>query len=119
MIHNIPITTGELLDKITILKLKVAISSTQNNMNQLTALMLLWADVPIEERIKIDQLIYRLFETNKEIWNLEDKVRSTKDDSELLECAKLIFKKNQERNYIKKDIDKAMKSDYYEEKVYH
>lgn len=118
MIHSIPISTGELIDRITILKLKSSANPTENNINQLAALMHLWNDISVEERLKIDNLMHKLLETNKELWNLEDKVRSTNNDSELLNYAKQIFKKNTERNFLKKDIDKVMKSKFYEEKIY-
>lgn len=118
MMHYIKITTGELLDKITILKLKSLINPTKNNSDQLSILMQLWTDIPLQERLKVDELTHRLFEINKILWNLEDKVRSSKDDSVILETAKLIFKNNTERNFIKKDIDKIMKSEFFEEKFY-
>ncbi len=118
MIHNIPISTGELLDRITILKLKTSVNTTKNNINQLATLMQLWIDIPLEERVKVDELIHKLFEINKKLWNLEDLVRSTKDDSVLLSSAKEIFLTNTLRNSIKKDIDKIMKSEFFEEKIY-
>lgn len=118
MIHNIPISTGELLDRITILKLKSSINPTTNNINQLTVLMQLWTDIPLEERLKADELMHKLFEINKTLWDLEDKVRSTKQNDILLSCAKLIFENNMLRNSVKKDIDKIMKSDFFEEKIY-
>ena len=118
MIHNIPISTGELLDRITILKLKSSANTTKNNINQLATLMQLWVDIPLEERLKVDTLFHKLFEINKILWELEDKVRSVKEDSIILETAKLIFEKNTERNFIKKGIDKMMKSDFFEEKIY-
>lgn len=118
MTHNIPISTGELLDRITILKLKTSANTTKNNLNQLATLMQLWIDIALEERLKVDDLVHKLFEINKTLWELEDKVRSTKKDEILLETAKLIFEKNTERNLIKKDIDKIMKSEFYEEKIY-
>lgn len=118
MIHNIPISTGELLDRITILKLKCSANPTKNNINQLTTLMQLWTDVSLEERLKTDELMHKLFEINKLLWDLEDKVRSTNENEFLLAYAKSIFENNTLRNLIKKDIDKIMKSDFYEEKIY-
>lgn len=118
MIHNIPISTGELLDRITILKLKTSANTTKNNLNQLATLMQLWIDIPLEERLKVDDLIHKLFEINKTLWGLEDKVRSTQDNNILLICAKAIFENNTARNLIKKDIDKIMKSEFFEEKIY-
>ena len=118
MIHNIPISTGELLDRITILKLKTSANTTKNNINQLATLMQLWIDIPLEERLKVDELMHKLFEINKKLWNLEDLVRSTKNDVILLDSAKQIFESNMLRNNIKKDIDKIMKSEFFEEKIY-
>ena len=92
--HNIPISTGELLDRITILKLKTSANTTKNNINQLATLMQLWIDIPLEERLKVDELMHKLFEINKKLWNLEDLVRSTKDDVILLDSAKQIFESN-------------------------
>ncbi len=118
MMHDIKITTGELLDRITILKLKVLANPVKNNGDQLENLLKLWDEINIQDKIKVELLKQELFEVNKYLWSLEDKVRSTENDETLLECAKLIFKNNIKRNSIKKDIDKILKSDFYEEKIY-
>lgn len=118
MMHSIQITTGELIDRITILKLKVLANPTKNNQDQLSYFSDIWEKISVDEKIKIDDLIYKLFDINKNLWDLEDKVRSTKDNDTFSICAKLIFENNQTRNSIKKDIDKIMKSKFYEEKFY-
>ena len=67
MIHNAFISTGELIDKITILKIKCSVINNKNNINQLESLLTVYNQMPENLRIKIIEFEEELFHINKVI----------------------------------------------------
>lgn len=119
----IDISPGELLDKYTILKiklLKIKDKEKQNNIkNEYNYIR---KQIPIE--IRDSGELQHLLTINKEIWVLEDKIRKKekikKFDLEFIELARSIYKTNDERASIKKKINQyyGKDSDFMEEKEY-
>lgn len=116
MIHNVFISTGELIDKITILKIKCSIINNENNINQLENLMTIYNQIPQDLKVKILDFEEELFYINKVIWRYENIVRSKVNDDEILKSAKCIFEYNDKRNNLKKIIDKETNSGFFDEK---
>lgn len=116
MLHNILISSGELIDKITILKIKCSVINNENNINQLENLLNIYNQISEDLRIKILPLEEDLFSVNKVIWKYENIVRSNISDEKFIESAKCIFEFNQKRNTIKKEIDKKLNSSFFDEK---
>jgi cellulose biosynthesis protein BcsQ len=118
MIHNSFIGTGELIDKITILKIKCSVINNENNINQLESLLTIYNQIPEDLRIKIIEFEEELFYINKVIWKYENIVRSKVNDEEILKAAKSIFEYNDKRNKLKKLIDEETISGFFDEKMH-
>jgi Family of unknown function (DUF6165) len=121
----VPISPGELLDKITILRIKVAhIQDTAKIANVKLELSLLeqtWreagsatAAVAHEERA--------LQDVNERLWDIEDRIRDKEAkqsfDRDFIELARAVYVCNDERAAIKKRINLQLGSRLVEEKSY-
>ena len=114
----IPVSNGELLDKITILQLK---SRKINNIfvdKELTDL------IEIAKKFNIYKKSYleKLFEVNAKLWDIEDRLRYLeklkKFDDEFIDLARKVYTINDERALIKKNINEKTNSSYQEVKLY-
>ena len=122
---SVAVPVGELVDKITILEIKEARlpSPTQraNVSRELvalrSALMPLLAAVPA----LADQQ-RALFAVNETLWGIEDDIRrceAAKDFGEtFIALARAVYRTNDRRAAIKRQIDAATGSDIVEEKSY-
>ena len=121
----VPLSPGELLDKITILRIKVAriqdAAKLANIKRELTLLEQTWRDsgaaahdVAIEERA--------LENVNERLWDIEDRIRDKEArqtfDREFIELARAVYICNDERAAIKKRINLHLGSPLVEEKSY-
>ena len=124
MICKISCSVGELIDKITILKIKLTKSEkSQNNDirdNILKELTCLTNENPISETK--DDLFVELSKINNKLWILEDNIRLKSQkkefDNKYIEMAERIHITNDERYAIKKKINTKYSSDLKEEKIY-
>ncbi len=124
MICKISCSVGELIDKITILKIKLKKSEkSQNNEirdNILKELTCLTNENPISETK--DDLFVELSKINNKLWILEDNIRLKSQkkefDNKYIEMAERIHITNDERYMIKKKINTKYSSDLKEEKIY-
>ena len=123
-IYNIhaPVSLGELIDKITILEIKMIHMNglkLKNVKKELELLNSILKDQSIE--IDID-LINQLKEVNKNLWEIEDNIRikeSTQEfDKEFIQLARSVYKENDKRASIKKEINQKYYSELIEEKSY-
>lgn len=122
---NIPISPGELLDKITILEIKTEQiqdrKKLQNVEKELKLLHQVWQQHAFEGD-EIQLLKRQLKENNQRLWDIEDKIRnkeSDKDfDQEFIELARSIYIQNDKRAAIKKEINEKLDSAIIEEKHY-
>jgi hypothetical protein len=118
-----PISLGELVDKITILDIKmerVKDSEKRHNIRiELDELNLIY--FPIQDR-HLDNFHIELKEVNEKIWELEDVIRNcikTSDRGDLYYTAALnIPLLNDQRAAIKKQINEQFGSEIIEEKLY-
>ena len=117
-----PISLGELLDKITILQIKKEKTKGDKQTNVVTELTLL---IKILEDINLpvdNKLIEALKKINSDIWNIEDKIRSKENlkeyDEEFINLARAVYKTNDKRAAIKKEINQNYNSQIIEEKLY-
>ena len=117
-----PISVGELFDKITILQIKLdntsSLTKLANIRTELTKLEELKPEVT-EEVIAMTQ---RLKRVNQVIWDIEDEIRGKEQDFEFgaafIELARNIYKNNDLRAEIKREINLATDSLIIEEKIY-
>ena len=118
----VPISVGELIDKITILEIKKKYMSGEkmkNVNNEFKSLKVILND----EKLEIDQNLYlKLKEINSSLWKIEDKIRikeSLKEfDEDFIELARSVYKINDERSLIKREINLKYNSGIVEEKSY-
>lgn len=117
-----PVSLGELIDKITILEIKqihMTGKKLKNIDKELKLLRKIVQDVNLE--IEID-LINNLKEINNNLWEIEDKIRikesNQKFDKEFIQIARSVYKENDKRASIKKEINQKYNSDLVEEKSY-
>tara|TARA_Y100000590_G_scaffold459130_1_gene615418 strand:+ start:67926 stop:68309 length:384 start_codon:yes stop_codon:yes gene_type:complete len=119
---EIPISLGELLDKLSILMIKSEMISDKEKLK----------DVAIEERLlkgKVEalgidssELFEELLQINKKLWKIEDDIREKerKDefDKEFIELARSVYITNDQRFDIKNRINLKFGSAIKEVKSY-
>ena len=121
----IPISWGELFDKITILQIKIenlqeknALKNVKTEYDQLYKIYN--SNFLEDEKAKL--LMVSLTQINKKLWDIEDKIRDKerikKFDEEFIELARNVYFTNDERSKIKRDINETFGSTIIEEKSY-
>jgi predicted nucleic acid-binding Zn-ribbon protein len=115
---NIPISVGELIDKITILEIKSLFTDDEYVHKELQELNI------IKSTLTQYTLEYevRLKKVNEKLWNIEDKLRKLEKeqrfDEEFIELARSVYVTNDERSRIKREINDLYNSEFKEFKVY-
>ena len=121
----VPISPGELLDKITILRIKSArigdAAKLANVRHELALLEQTWAaSVPQGAAIAADE--QALEAVNARLWDIEDRIRDEEHaqrfGERFIELARAVYICNDERAAIKKRINVALGSALVEEKSY-
>jgi hypothetical protein len=120
MKYKIQISTGELVDKITILEIKISkIKDEQKLKNVKKEYDFLVKNIPDYKDIEQYE---PLFSVNKQLWNVEDKLRKMekekKFDLSFVELARKVYKLNDKRASLKREINIECGSDLIEEKQY-
>ena len=121
----VPVSFGELLDKIAILQIKSERMSDDaklaNVRNELSALDATWGQHPASKQ-DIAGLRADLKAVNERLWVIEDDIRLQEKaqafDAEFVRLARAVYFENDTRARIKKDINLALGSSYVEEKSY-
>ena len=121
----IPISPGELLDKITILEIKSerieSADKKANVNNELNMLKKVWADA-VTEDTDLVKLRDKLKSSNENLWDIEDDIRdeerARRFSERFIELARSVYVTNDQRANIKKLINQHLKSDIVEEKSY-
>jgi hypothetical protein len=122
---SVPVSHGELIDKITILEIKVARMSDPaklaNVRTELDLLSRTWAQAA-ESTIDIAVERARLKAVNEALWDIEDRIRLKEKarafDAEFIELARSVYVRNDERAASKREINEKLGSTLVEEKSY-
>ena len=122
MIHKMeiitPISTGELLDKISILSIKSQYTNNQYVLKELQDLI----QIAKKHQVYNDFYLTKLFQVNQKLWKIEDDLRvlekEQRFDQEFIELARSVYKTNDLRAQIKKEINEETQSTYQEIKLY-
>ena len=124
---QVEISIGELFDKLTILEIKIDKINDPAKLENITKewsalndksvnVLSIFADSDLFK--KIDQLKI----VNEELWWVEDNIRENEKqqifDKEFVELARSVYKLNDERSEIKRQINLLTKSNIIEEKSY-
>ena len=118
----VPISIGEIIDKITILEIK-QLNMTGTKLKNINKEVKLLKNILQEKELEIDiDLITNLKEVNKNLWEIEDNIRFKEDkqefDYEFIQLARSVYKENDRRAALKKEINKKYNSELVEEKSY-
>jgi Family of unknown function (DUF6165) len=122
---RVPISWGELIDKITILEIKMerlrvpaARANAAHELGLLLDVLTELADAPTGLAALHDELAA----VNRRLWDIEDAIRrkeaSATFDAGFIELARAVYRCNDERSRIKRAISELLGSDIIEEKQY-
>ena len=121
----IPISPGELIDKITILEIKresIVDKEKLSNINLEYKVLLETLENKIIASNEIDSLRIKLKTINKSLWDIEDQLRdlerSKTFNEDFIKLARSVYFTNDERSEVKKSINKLLNSEIVEEKSY-
>ena len=122
---KIELSVGELLDKISILQIKVErindSSKLENIKKELSVLLSLWeGSVYVNHDLESEKNKLKL--VNEELWDIEDKIRDKERnqvfDQDFIELARAVYITNDKRADIKRIINSKTGSELIEEKSY-
>lgn len=122
----VPVSYGELIDKITILQIKeqrIADAAKRANVQkELGALLATWSAHPASQAQSIDDLWQALREVNTALWDIEDQIRDKEAqscfDAGFIELARAVYVTNDRRARLKRDLNLRLGSELVEEKSY-
>lgn len=121
----VPVSVGEMIDKITILQIKAEKitnpAKLKNVISELAKLLPL-LEKPEYQSQTVADLIVELRDVNQTLWVIEDNIRQKEADNsfdaDFIELARSVYQKNDLRAEIKKRINLATGSELQEEKSY-
>ena len=125
MTPRVPVSWGELIDKISILEIKAerlrAPAALANAAHELALLRGVLAELA-EAPPRLTALRGELAAVNRRLWDIEDAIRrkeaSATFDAGFVELARTVYRSNDERSRIKRAINELLGSDIIEEKQY-
>ncbi len=119
------ISPGELLDKISILEIKLEKVKDKNSLEEIKKEYKILKEIQtssIEMTGKIKDLFQSVKNVNIKLWNIEDKLRICEKnknfDKNFIELARSVYFANDERAELKSKINKILKSNIREIKQY-
>ncbi len=118
-----PVSWGELIDKLTILEIKherIAGEAARANVAKELSLIREIAEPALAYDRRIETLKGRLKSINEALWLIEDDIRAKeaagKFDRDFVELARAVYKRNDERAALKREINLTLGSELMEEK---
>jgi predicted nucleic acid-binding Zn-ribbon protein len=115
---SIPVSVGELLDKISILEIKSLFTDNeyvQKELEELNIIKSTLTQYTLEYEVQLKKV-------NEKLWKIEDKLRKLEKeqrfDEEFIELARSVYITNDERARIKGEINQLTHSDFREIKIY-
>ena len=119
------ISAGELLDKISILEIKLERIKDKNSQEEIIKeynILKETQNSSIEFTDKIKELFETIKETNLNLWEIEDKIRICEKNKDygknFIELARGVYFTNDKRSKIKSEINKILGSNIKEMKQY-
>lgn len=124
MLVSIPVSVGELIDKITILEIKQELISDPHklkNINrEIELLRAIRQDLDLPASLAMFELMLK--DTNRELWSIEDGKRACESRSEFgedfIRLSRALYINNDLRGRIKRKINDLVGSEIIEEKMY-
>ncbi len=124
---KVEVSDGEILDKLSILEIKLNkienVQKLANIQKEYNTLKETIAEPPWSEHVfRKYGLYWQLKEINETLWEIEDEIRIKEKNQEFdnvfIELARLVYKTNDKRAEIKKEINIHTGSNLLEEKSY-
>jgi hypothetical protein len=122
---EIPISPGELIDRITILEIKreqLRCPEKRDNVIKELRLLKNVRDFEVQPSPEISTLTAQLKAINQALWNIEDAIRACEQQAnfgeDFVDLARSVYRRNDERSRIKRDINDILGSEVIEEKSY-
>ena len=121
----VPTSPGDFLDRLTILEIKAErmrdAAKLENVRRELAALRATWASSSLAAR-DVGALTAELKRVNTTLWEIEDRIREKEAarafDAEFIELARSVYRTNDRRAAIKRELNVALGSELIEEKSY-
>ena len=122
---TIPASAGEVIDKLTILEIKLARIEDQakraNVATEHAALLAAWQQA-VPDEAAIAEAIAGLRKVNEELWDIEDEIREQERrrdfGADFVRLARAVYFTNDRRAQLKKEINLKLGSALVEEKSY-
>lgn len=121
----IPVSFGELIDKITILEIKASRIIDPSALGRINAELELLGEIlkkQINQDNYLSSLRNELKKINEHLWDIENGIRSKENnrlfDDEFIQLARLAYQTNDRRSAIKREINLVLNSGIIEEKKY-
>jgi hypothetical protein len=115
----VPLSWGEVIDKMTILEIKSGRLSGENALANVKAELSRLSEIAAPHLSKYPE---RLRQVNEALWDIEDAIRKKEAagvfDDQFIELARSVYKRNDARAAIKREINLAVGSEFIEEKAY-
>tara|TARA_B100000427_G_scaffold320596_1_gene320130 strand:- start:80 stop:466 length:387 start_codon:yes stop_codon:yes gene_type:complete len=122
---EIPVSFGELVDKLTILNIKKEkiedkekLKNIDKEYNHLNLLYKKYSN----NDLNVSNLFKSLYEVNLKLWDVEDNLRlnekQNKFNDDFIDFARSVYKLNDERFILKSELNKLVDSEIVEEKSY-
>jgi hypothetical protein len=128
---TVPISVGELLDKITILEIKAERIADRRKLANVEAELNLLAERrralgldagDVAKGAEIDRLIAELGAVNRRLWEVEDRLRALERGGDFgatfVALARSVYRENDQRAELKRRLNELTGSELVEEKSY-
>lgn len=121
---TIPVSVGELIDKLSILQVKKIKITNDDSLKYVTKeFELLYSQSETYFQVSELKSLYKsLIDVNSTLWDVEDKLRvfesEKKFDQEFIELARKVYYTNDERFRLKNEINSITSSEIKEVKDY-
>ena len=121
----VPVAPGELLDKITILRIKAERIADPGKLAHVTHELALLEEtwrLAVRAGVDLKREELELTRVNEALWEIEDAIRdkeaAQRFDAEFVELARSVYRRNDERAAIKRRVNLVLGSALVEEKSY-
>jgi hypothetical protein len=119
---KIEVSNGEIVDKLTIIEIKLTNIRNEEKLVNLKAEYAV-LNLAVETLISKDHPLYlELLEINKKLWVIEDRIRELEKNkdfgNEFIEVARSVYFTNDLRSEVKRKINELTNSSLIEEKSY-
>jgi hypothetical protein len=125
MIVYAPISVGELIDKITILKIKSNLIKDVDKLKNIEKELQVLEELKNELNLElntVEPLENQLYKINLELWHIENFKRAMEEEKSFgdgfINAARQVYLKNDVRAKIKREINELVGSTIVEEKSY-